>query len=231
MNKQNWLAGAATAALGWSVPAAAQQADETRQGSDAQDAGNTQEEVRTAANRISDDGILVRAERQGSGLTLEDFTGSATIITPDQIEQRQTRNLEDVLRDVPGLAVSTIAGQTQIRLRGTEANHVLVLIDGIEVSDPSSGEFDIGALQAEIGSRVEVIRGPQSALYGNDAIGGVVAYESGAFDGFGGYVEGGTNDTINGAARWGITQGGIDAALAATIVSTNAATNSIQPMS
>ena len=65
----------------------------------------------------------------------------------------------------------------------------MTLVDGIEVSDPFSGEFDLGTLQVEIGSRLEVIRGPQSALYGADAIGEVLAYDSGNFEGFSGRLE------------------------------------------
>jgi len=168
--------------------------------------------------------IIVPGSRTGN-LPAEDFTGSSTIITEEQLEQRQVRDIADVLRDVPGVAVGSIPGQTQVRLRGTEANHVLVLIDGIEVADPGSGEFDFGTLQAEIGSRIEVVRGPQSALYGNDALGGVIAYESAQFDGLSAWLEGGTNNTLNGAARWGVVDGGTSASLSATIVSTDGEPN------
>ncbi|PMV78939.1 TonB-dependent receptor, partial [Pseudomonas sp. FW306-2-2C-B10A] len=82
----------------------------------------------------------------------------------------------DILRDVPGVAVSRIPGQTQVRLRGAEANHTLELIDGIEVSDPYAGEFDFGTLIADDFARVEVLRGQQSSIYGSDAIGGVIHY-------------------------------------------------------
>ena len=105
--------------------------------------------------------------------------GSAvTVIDEEQLEQRQVRVLSDVLRDVPGIAVSRTGPSgsfTQIRLRGAEGNHTLVLIDGIEVNDPSGGsEYDFAnALNAEI-ERVEVVRGPQSAIYGSDGIGGVI---------------------------------------------------------
>lgn len=167
--------------------------------------------------------IIVPGSR-AANLPLEDYAGSATILTPRQLEERQTRNIEDVLRDVPGVAVSSVAGQTQVRLRGSEANHVLVLVDGIELSDPGSGEYDLGTLQAEIGSRVEVLRGPQSALYGSEAISGVIAYEGGNFDGFSAFVEGGTNNTLNGAARLGF-QGDVNASLSATLVSTDGEPN------
>ncbi len=171
--------------------------------------------------------ILVSAARDAA-IRREDYTGSALIITPDQLDDRQTRDIADVLRDVPGIAVAGVAGQTQIRLRGAEANHVLVLVDGIEVSDPFAGEFDIGTLQAEPGARVEVLRGPQSALYGSDAIGGVIAYESASGRGRPGLaarVEGGTQGTANGALRYGAHGDTWDAAVSAVVVSTDGQPN------
>jgi vitamin B12 transporter len=171
--------------------------------------------------------ILVSASRDGS-LERDSFTGSALVITAEQLENRQTRDIADILRDVPGVAVAGVAGQTQIRLRGSEANHVLVLVDGIEVSDPFAGEFDIGTLQADIGARLEVLRGPQSALYGPDAIGGVVAYDSAsgrARPGFAARLEGGTDSTVNGALRYGAFGDTWDAALSAVVVSTDGQPN------
>lgn len=171
--------------------------------------------------------ILVSASR-GQSVTIRDYTGSFTVITAEQLEDRQTRDIADILRDIPGVAVAGVAGQTQIRLRGSEANHVLVLVDGIEVSDPFAGEFDVGTLQAEPGARLEVLRGPQSALYGSDAIGGVVAYESASgrsLPGFATRVEGGTQGTVNGAARFGTGGNDWDAALSAVVVSTDGQPN------
>lgn len=105
--------------------------------------------------------------------------GSAiTVIDRQQLDQRQTRVISDVLREVPGLAVNRsggIGGFTQLRIRGAEANQTLVLIDGIEVNDPGLGtEFDFAHLLAEDVERIEVLRGAQSALWGSDAVGGVV---------------------------------------------------------
>lgn len=171
--------------------------------------------------------ILVAASRLPA-VQLADYTGSALVLTAQALEQRQTRDIADVLRDVPGVAVAGVAGQTQIRLRGSEANHVLVLVDGIEVSDPFAGEFDIGTLQAEPGARVEVLRGPQSALYGPDAIGGVIAYESAggrSLPGLAARIEGGTQGTVNGALRYGAFGDRWDAALSATAVSTDGQPN------
>ncbi len=208
------LSSVAGAALVWCVPVAAQdQVDE--------DVGS---EVYPMAPPAP---ILVSADRTGTTL-LRDYTGSVSVITAEDLENRQTRDIADILRDVPGVAVAGIAGQTQIRLRGSEGNHVLVLVDGIEVSDPFAGEFDIGTLQADIGARVEVLRGPQSALYGPDAIGGVVSYQSAsgrARPGFAARLEGGTQGTANGAVRYGAAGDSWDAALSAVVVSTDGQPN------
>jgi vitamin B12 transporter len=182
----------------------------------------------TLIERRREEGILVNANRTRDVIYTENYTGSVTVIESRMLENRQTRDIADVLRDVPGVAVAGVAGQTQIRLRGSEANHVLVLVDGIEVSDPFAGEFDIGTLQAEVGARVEVLRGPQSALYGPDAIGGVVAYESASgrsVPGLAARVEGGTDNTVNGALRYGAAGDSWDAAISATVVSTDGQTN------
>lgn len=108
-----------------------------------------------------------------------DEVGSAvTVITGEELRQKQTRVLSDALREVPGVAVSRsgpTGSLTQARIRGAEANHTLVLLDGIEINDPSgASEFDLSTLLVEDIERIEVLRGPQSALYGSEAIGGVI---------------------------------------------------------
>ncbi|MEP2737082.1 MAG: TonB-dependent receptor [Erythrobacter sp.] len=231
--KRPWLNGAALAAplvmLGWSGAAAAQ------------DDKEFEYEPRLDAMTIAaidfercgkfdcSEPILVTASRS-ENVDIGDYAGSGTLLTNDQLQKRQTREVADILRDVPGVAVTATAGQTQIRLRGSEGNHVLVMVDGIEVSDPFAGEFDVGTLQAEIGSSIEVLRGPQSALYGSDAIGGVVAYRgaSGAdVGGFSARVEAGSFGTLNGSARVGIGDYETNLSLNATIVSTDGTPNSV----
>jgi vitamin B12 transporter len=215
------LCSVAGAALVWAVPVVAQDVKATF-------GDEAEPNVILPIGWLDADDILVRASRADDYTLVSDYTGSVTVITADQLENRQTRDIADVLRDVPGVAVAGIAGQTQIRLRGSEANHVLVLVDGIEVSDPFAGEFDIGTLQAEVGARVEVLRGPQSALYGPDAIGGVIAYESASgrsVPGVAARIEGGTDGTINGALRYGAYGGNWEAAMSATVVSTDGQPN------
>ena len=106
-------------------------------------------------------------------------TGSAvTVLTRQELEERGVRVVSDVLRDVPGLAVSRtgqVGAFTQIRMRGAEGNQTLVLVDGIEMNNPAGGsEFNMAHMMSADIARIEILRGPQSALYGSDAIGGVI---------------------------------------------------------
>ena len=218
MRIRSLISAAGGAAVAVSAPAAAQGAGSAGTEAD----GKTVELVLAEPVPAN---ILIVATRSDDEITTESYIGSSTVLTPRQIEQRQVRDVADALRDVPSMAVASIAGQTQLRLRGSEANHVMVLIDGIEVSDPFAGEFDVGTLQAEIGSRIEVLRGPQSALYGSDAIGGVVAYDSGQFEGVSAWIEGGSNNTFNGAARVGTSGDHWSASLSGVVVSSDGEPN------
>ena len=111
-------------------------------------------------------------------ITSKRSANAITIIDSDQIKNRAVVSVSDLLRDVAGLAVSRSGvqgSQTQIRVRGGEANHLLVLIDGVEVNNPSQNdEFNWGNLVASDIERIEVIRGPQSSMLGSDAMAGVV---------------------------------------------------------
>ena len=130
---------------------------------------------------------------------------SVTVITAGDIEARQQRSLPDVLRSVPGLNIvqsGGAGGQTSLFLRGTNSNHTKVLLDGIDLSDPSTanGAADISKLAAGDIAKVEVLRGPQGALYGSDAIGGVVNIITKSGDGpmaITADAEGGSFDTFN----------------------------------
>ena len=101
-----------------------------------------------------------------------------SVLDEDYIERRQNPVVSDLLRSVPSVAVSRSGGPgqlTQIRMRGAEGNHTLVLIDGVEANELNfNGEFDYAGLMAVGVERIEVLRGAQSALYGSDALGGVI---------------------------------------------------------
>ena len=104
---------------------------------------------------------------------------SVTIVDQQRIERLDEPVLSALLRLTPSAAVATSgpAGSlTEVRIRGAEANHTLLFVDGIKIDDPASGDtprYEI--LNADLASRIEVVRGPQSALWGSEAIGGVIA--------------------------------------------------------
>ena len=106
--------------------------------------------------------------------------GSAvTVLTAGEIEQTSVRDVGDLFRRVPGLTLTQSGGPGHVqtvRIRGGDVRHTLVMIDGIRVNDPiSTGrEFDFSTLALADVERIEVLRGPQSALYGSDAMGGVI---------------------------------------------------------
>jgi vitamin B12 transporter len=136
---------------------------------------------------------------------LSEVASSVTVITAGEIAARQIRTLPDLLKDVPGLNVVQSGGpggQTSVFTRGTNSNHTKVLIDGIDVSDPSSGNasFDFAHLLTQDIQTVEVLRGPQSGLYGSDAIGGVINVITKSGSGpaqFNAGIEAGSFDTLN----------------------------------
>lgn len=168
------------------------------------------------------DTIVVTASRSGDAVRTDLIGASVTVLDAAELDFRQTRVVSDVLRDVPGVAVSRLGGPgslTQVRLRGSEANHVLVLIDGIEVDDPFQGEFDFAGLLADEGARIEVLRGQQSSLYGSDAIGGVIQYLTATGHDAPGYsarLEGGSFGTVDGAVRAAGVAGNLDYAVTGT---------------
>ncbi|MCH8084079.1 MAG: TonB-dependent receptor, partial [Myxococcales bacterium] len=104
---------------------------------------------------------------------------SVTVVTSEEIERRQLRLVTDVLRRIPGVDVRRTGGPgstTSIFIRGGDSDHVLVLLDGVELNDPSSPSRApiLNDLTTEDIERIEVVRGPQSVLYGGDAMSGVI---------------------------------------------------------
>lgn len=119
--------------------------------------------------------VVVTATRtaQSADATL----ASVTVITRQDIEHLQAQSLPDVLRGIAGLTISNNGGAgkaTSVFLRGTNADHVLVLVDGIKIGSATLGTAsfqDIPVAQIE---RIEIVRGPRASLYGSEAIGGVI---------------------------------------------------------
>lgn len=104
---------------------------------------------------------------------------SVTIITSEEISKKQIKTVIELLRLVPGLSVVQQGGPGKLAnvfLRGANPNHTLVIVDGVEMNDASSpnNAFDFSSLNSNDVDRIEIVRGPQSTLYGSDAIAGVI---------------------------------------------------------
>lgn len=109
----------------------------------------------------------------------KEAASSYTIITAEEIEKFQYRNVTDALRSVPGLHIVESGARgalTSVFTRGANSNQTLVMVNGLAVNDPSSpgGAANLASIPLDNVERIEVVRGPQSALYGSQAIGGVI---------------------------------------------------------
>ena len=111
-------------------------------------------------------------------VSIRDTASAITLITKQEIDRRNATSLSDLLRNVPGFAVNQQGSRgalTQLRVRGSEANHVMVLVDGVNANDLSQGgQFNFAHLTTQGVEQIEIIRGPQSALWGANAMAGVV---------------------------------------------------------
>ncbi len=119
--------------------------------------------------------VIVTATR--TPVPARDVANAVTVITGQQMKERGIRTVFEALRDVPGVNVSQSgsAGRvTSVSIRGANPSQTLVLIDGVEVNSPTSGPYDFAHLNVDNIDRIEVVRGPQSTLYGSEAMGGVI---------------------------------------------------------
>jgi vitamin B12 transporter len=162
---------------------------------------------------IDTDQIVITASRAPE--TEAQTPASVTIIDDEQIDRLDEPSVASLLRLTPSAAVTSIgpAGSlTEVRIRGSEANHTLLFVDGIKINDPAgddSARFEL--LNADLASRIEIVRGPQSALWGSDAIGGVIAV-NGLDDapGYGTSAEAGSFGFRRASASDALTAGALD---------------------
>lgn len=145
--------------------------------------------------------VVVTATRTSTPLSR--VASSVTVVTAEQIEEQQHRQVLDVLRRVPGVTIihsGPRGGQTSVRMRGTDNKHTLILVDGVEFRDAASigGGADLAHFSTANIERIEIVRGPQSVIYGSDAIGGVIniiTKRANADNGLHASVEGGSYAT------------------------------------
>lgn len=131
--------------------------------------------AQTAGAATDLDDVVVTATRTAVGTNAA--LAPVEVIDRAQIERSQARSLPDLLRGRAGISMSNQGGAgklTTLFMRGSESDHVLVLIDGVRVGSATSGLVSFQDLPIDLIERVEIVRGPRSSLYGSEAIGGVI---------------------------------------------------------
>ncbi|RFA33930.1 hypothetical protein CAL65_16425 [Alkalilimnicola ehrlichii] len=109
--------------------------------------------------------------------TMDESLAAVSVITREDIERIQPPTLTELLRLQPGIDVvrsGSFGTNTSVFLRGTNSNHTLVLIDGVRASSATTGQFAWESVDPAQIERIEIVRGPRAALYGSEAIGGVI---------------------------------------------------------
>lgn len=112
-----------------------------------------------------------------TSLKEENKTSAVTVITQEEIKKKQHMQVQDILREQLGVQVvrsGPLGSQTSIFIRGANSASTLVMIDGVQVNSNTTGAFNFANLQMDNIERIEILRGPQSALWGADAVGGVI---------------------------------------------------------
>jgi vitamin B12 transporter len=136
---------------------------------------------------------------------VEETPAAASVVTREDIEKREARDVADVLREVPGVTVSRTGSpgkQVSLFLRGGSSKQALVLWNGVEMNNAYHSAYNFGQLSTAGVERVEIVRGPFSALYGSDAVSGVVnVLTTPSRDEAGVDFEGGEHGLVNGVAR------------------------------
>ena len=146
-----------------------------------------------------------------------EVAASVTVLDEQRVSRLGEPLVTGLLRLTPSAAVSvsgSAGSQVQLRIRGSEANHTLLVVDGIRANDPAAGnEPRFELLNADIASRIEVVRGPQSALWGSEAIGGVVAVDGASAPESTASVEAGSFGFFRSSAAVGIDRNPLTVAL------------------
>lgn len=171
------------------------------------------------ADSVRDDFITVVAT--GEAITVDKAGQPVSVIAREEIDRVQGPDLVRVLERAPGVTVSRnggVGGFTGIRVRGADAEQLLVLVDGVRVADVASpgGGFDFGNLLAGSIDKLELLRGSNSVVWGSQAIGGVLAIRTRAVEGVEGSAEYGAHDSRYATLSGGVASGPVFAGLSAS---------------
>ena len=121
------------------------------------------------------DAVIVTATRTAQ--TVDESLASVTVITEDDIQRSQANSIQELLNGLAGINFVNSGGAgktTSLFLRGTNSDHIVVMIDGIKIGSATSGDVPFQNIPVSQIERIEVVRGPRSSLYGSEAIGGVI---------------------------------------------------------
>ncbi|MBZ0178883.1 MAG: TonB-dependent receptor [Melioribacteraceae bacterium] len=163
--------------------------------------------AQTDTLKVQLDDVLVTATKFPT--EVQNISSSYSVIDKSYIHKTNTSTVLQLLREVPGISIAQQGGLGKLNslfMRGANANHTLVLIDGVEVNDPSSpsNAFDLSNLQTSNIERIEIVRGPQSTLYGSDALAGIInvfTEQGSETNKFSLQTEGGSNSYYRGSGQ------------------------------
>ncbi len=167
----------------------------------------------TASTAVAADeleSVVVTAARVEQPIS--EVIGSVTVITREEIEQRQVQSVQDLLRGEAGIDISNTGGLgkfSSIHLRGGNASQTLILVDGVRMGSATAGTTSIEFIPVEQIERIEIVRGPRSSLYGSDAIGGVIQIFTRRNDGVSASASYGTYNTEEYSAGFGMQAKGL----------------------
>jgi len=170
--------------------------------------------------------LIVTADRVANDAA--QISADTTVISRQEIERSQKSIVADLLRQQAGIHVAATGGPgkaTSVFIRGGNSGHTLVLIDGVRVGSATLGSFDWGNLSTADIERIEIVRGPQSSLYGADAMGGVIQIftrKGTTGNRITGHVEAGSYSTASASSSVsGGTENGVTYALSANTLRTD----------
>ena len=158
--------------------------------------------------------IPITVTAKGIATSIDDTGQAITIIGSDELDRVQGADPLRALQRVPGLTVTRSGGPgalTGVALRGASSERVLVLVDGVRVSDPASpnGGFDFGNVLTGTAERFDILRGANSTVWGSDALGGVIDIRTRRQTGAYANAEAGARGTLFGAAGAGVDEDGV----------------------